>query len=61
MKTFCLIHSKEINHPIGSSLNKRMQNALSKADYIIANSNFTKNFILKLGIKHNHIKVINPG
>ena len=25
-KTFCLIHSKEINHPQGSSLNKRMLN-----------------------------------
>ena len=24
-KTFCLIHAKEINHPLGSSLNKRMQ------------------------------------
>ena len=23
-KTFCLIHSKEINHPLGSALNKRM-------------------------------------
>ena len=23
-KSFCLIHSKEINHPVGSSLNKRV-------------------------------------
>ena len=60
-KSFCLIHSKEINHPSGSSLNKRMQNALGKADYVIANSNFTKNFVIKLGLKHNNIKVINPG
>ena len=37
-KTFCLIHSKEINHPLGSSLNKRMVNALLKADFVIANS-----------------------
>ncbi len=61
MKTFCLIHSKEINHPVGTSLNKRMQNALSKADYVIANSKFTKNYIIKMGLKHNNIKVINPG
>ena len=60
-KTFCLIHSKEINHPIGSSLNKRMLAALEKADYVIANSKFTKNFVLEFGLKHNNIKVINPG
>ena len=29
-KSFCLIHSKEINHTIGSSLNKRMLKALGK-------------------------------
>ena len=60
-KTFCLIHSKEINHPIGSSLNKRMLKALGKANFVIANSKFTKSFILKFGLKHNNIKVINPG
>ena len=60
-KTFCLIHSKEINHPLGSLLNKRMLNALSKADLVIANSNFTKNLVTKLGFKNNNIKVINPG
>ena len=61
MKTFCLIHSKEINHPAGTALNKRMQIALSKADYVIANSKFTKNHIIKMGLKHDNIKVINPG
>ena len=60
-KTFCLIHSKEINHTIGSSLNKRMLKALVKADFVIANSKFTKNFVLKMGLEHNNIKVINPG
>ncbi len=60
-KTFCLIHSKEINHPIGSALNKRMLNALSKANFVIANSIFTKNLIIRLGLKDNNIKVINPG
>jgi len=60
-KTFCLIHSKEINHPLGSALNKRMLNALNKADFVIANSNFTKNLVIKLGFKNHKIKVINPG
>ncbi|OUW67516.1 MAG: hypothetical protein CBD62_03375 [Candidatus Pelagibacter sp. TMED202] len=60
-KTFCLIHSKEINHPINSFLNKRLLKALGKADYVVANSKFTKNFVIKLGLKHDNIKVINPG
>ena len=60
-KSFCLIHSKEINHPMGSSLNKRMVSALKKANFIIANSNFTKILINKLGYKKNNVKVINPG
>ena len=58
-KTFCLIHSKEINHPIGSSLNKRVLKALGKANYVIANSRFTKEMAMQLGIKD--ITVINPG
>ena len=60
-KSFCLIHSKEINHPIGSSLNKRMISALNKANFIIANSNFTKNLATELGYKNKNIKIINPG
>ena len=60
-KSFCLIHSKEINHPIGSSLNKRMINALNKANFIIANSDFTKNLATKLGYRNKNIKIINPG
>ena len=60
-KTFCLIHSKEINHPIGSSLNKRVLKALNKANYVIANSRFTKELAIKLGVKIKVIEVINPG
>jgi len=60
-KTFCLIHSKEINHPLGSSLNKRMLNALDKADHVIANSKFTRDLVIKLGLSSKKIKVINPG
>ena len=58
-KSFCLIHSKEINHPLGSSLNKRVLKALAKADHVIANSKFTKEFAVKLGVKN--VTVINPG
>ena len=60
-KSFCLIHSKEINHPINSSLNIRVLKALGKANYIIANSRFTKELAIKLGVKVKDIKVINPG
>ena len=59
--SFCLIHSKEINHPLNSSLNNRVLKALSKADYVIANSKFTKELAIKLGVKAKDIKVINPG
>ncbi len=60
-KSFCLIHSKEINHPFGSSLNKRVIKALAKADYVIANSRFTKELAAKLGVPIKDIRVINPG
>jgi len=60
-KSFCLIHSKEINHPTGSFLNKRMLSALNKTDFVIANSRFTKNLAIKLGLRSEKIKVINPG
>ena len=60
-RTFCLLHSKEINHEIGSSQNKRLIKSTNKADYIIANSNFTKNLAIKVGIDTSKIKVIFPG
>jgi phosphatidylinositol alpha-1,6-mannosyltransferase len=59
--SFCLIHSKEINHLKKTSLNKRMINSLNKVEHIISNSNFTKNLAIKLGVNENKIKVINPG
>ena len=58
-KSFCLIHSKEINHPLGSSLNKRVLKALSKTNFVIANSRFTKELAMSLGVKD--VTVINPG
>ena len=58
-RSFCLIHSKEINHQLGSSLNKRVLKALNKANYVIANSKFTKELAMSLGVKD--VMVINPG
>tara|TARA_B100000029_G_scaffold493744_1_gene556611 strand:+ start:604 stop:1701 length:1098 start_codon:yes stop_codon:yes gene_type:complete len=60
-KTFCLLHSKEINHDLGTSLNKRMIKSTNKANYIIANSNFTKDLAIKLGINSSKIHIIFPG
>jgi phosphatidylinositol alpha-1,6-mannosyltransferase len=60
-KIFCLLHSKEINHTIGSSINKRIIKSTNKADFIIANSNFTKQLAIKIGIDSSKIKIIFPG
>ena len=60
-KSFCLLHSKEINHEIGSSLNKRVIKSTNNADFIIANSNFTKELAIKVGINPSKINVIFPG
>ena len=59
--TFCLIHSKEINHSIGSSLNKRILKSINKTKFVIANSNFTKDLGIKIGIPKNKIHIIHPG
>ncbi len=59
--SFCLIHSKEINHSVGSALNKRVLNSMNKVKYIVANSNFTKNLGIKIGVPENKIHVIHPG
>ena len=60
-KTFCLLHSKEINHEVGSSLNNRLVKSTNKADFIIANSNFTKELAIKVGINPSKIHIIFPG
>ena len=60
-KTFCLIHSKEINHQRDSSANKRIIKSLGKADFIIANSNFTKKLAINIGVDSSKILVIFPG
>ena len=60
-KKYCLIHSKEINHPKGSSQNKRVINVLNNIDKVIANSQFTKNLAIEHGVNANKVIVINPG
>ena len=61
IKTFCLLHSKEINHKVGSTLNKRLIRSTNNADFIIANSNFTKELAIKVGIDPSKISIIFPG
>ena len=60
-KKICLIHSKEINHPKGSSLNKKVLSVLNNVDQIVANSNYTKNLAIDLGVQEEKIVIINPG
>ena len=59
--TFCLIHSKEINHPKGSGLNKRVLSSVDKIKYVIANSSFTKHLALQVGFPEKKIHIIHPG
>ena len=60
-KKICLIHSKEINHDLGTRLNKRVLNVLNNTDVIVSNSNFTKKLAIEKGVNENLIIVINPG
>jgi len=60
-KKICLIHSKEINHKKGSRLNARVLNVLNKIDFVVSNSNFTKNLAVEHGVREEKIVVINPG
>ena len=60
-KKYCLIHGKEINHPQGSSLNKRAIKVLNNVEKVIANSEYTKNLAINNGVNRELVKVINPG
>ena len=60
-KKICLIHSKEINHDKGSRLNNRVLNVLNNVDYVVSNSEYTKNLAIENGVKSEKIIVINPG
>ena len=60
-KKYCLIHGKEINHPKGSSLNKRAVKVLNNVQKVIANSTFTMNLAINSGVNSDNLVVINPG
>ena len=60
-KKYCLIHGKEINHPVGSSLNKRVVKVLNNVKKVIANSEYTKNLAINNGVDQDRVMVINPG
>ncbi len=60
-KKICLIHSKEINHPKGSSINKRILNVLNNANIVVSNSKFTRDLAIDCGVNKENILVINPG
>ena len=52
-KKYCLIHGKEINHPKGSSANKRVIKVLNNVEKVIANSEYTKNLAINSGVKED--------
>jgi len=60
-KKYCLIHGKEINHPINSSQNKRIVKVLNNVEKVIANSVYTKNLAINNGVNSDKVIVINPG
>jgi phosphatidyl-myo-inositol dimannoside synthase len=60
-KKICLIHGKEINHEKGTSLNKRVLEVLNNIETIVANSQYTKDLAIKMGVNEDRIIIINPG
>jgi phosphatidylinositol alpha-1,6-mannosyltransferase len=60
-KKYCLIHGKEINHFKGSGINKRIIKVLDNVEKVIANSNYTKNLAIEIGVNEDKIVVMNPG
>ena len=60
-KRICLIHGKDINHEKGTSLNKRLLDVLDNVETIVANSEYTKDLAISLGVQQDKIVVINPG
>jgi phosphatidylinositol alpha-1,6-mannosyltransferase len=60
-KKYCLIHGKEINHTKGSLQNKKILKVLNNIEKVIANSEYTKNLAINIGIDQTKIVVINPG
>ncbi len=59
-KKICLIHSKEINHRKGSFANRRILKAFNNIDQVVANSEYTKNLAIEIGIDEAKITGITP-
>ena len=55
---YFLIHGKEINHAKGSGINKRLLKVLNNVEKVIANSKYTKNLAIELGVDQDKIIVI---
>ena len=55
-KKICLIHGKEINHEKRTSFNKRMLEVLNNIEIIVANSQYTKDLAIKLGVNEDKIQ-----
>ena len=47
--------------PKGSGINKRLLKVLNNVEKVIANSKYTKNLAIEIGVKEENIIVINPG
>ena len=60
-KKYCLIHGKEINYSRGSFQNKKIIKVLNNVEKVIANSEYTKNLAIDIGVDKEKIVVINPG
>ena len=60
-KKICLIHSKEINHLRGSRINKKILEILNNTDHVVANSKYTMQLAIDIGVEENRLVVINPG
>ena len=48
---------KETKHKKGSRLNKKVLEVLNNVDHVVANSNFTKNLAIKLGVEELNFKL----
>ena len=57
---FCLVHGNEIIIK-NTKHHKRLLNTYAKVDKLICNSEYTRNLLKKVNLKHNNIKVIYPG
>ncbi len=58
--SICLAHGNEII-PKNFFYKKRLSSTLNKVSHIVCNSNYTKNLVIKTGVKNKSITIIYPG